>query len=119
MSTISKRLLFTNIFESGIVDVWFKGVSYALATSAFLYLYFNSSTAALPFAIISYLFTGLQVVHGSRKPYEYLKKIYVYPTSNWFVTNLFYLLFFYVRLQIIISPIQIILLTYESGKLPL
>jgi hypothetical protein len=72
-----KRFFFKNIFDSGVIEVWFKGITYALVTSAFTYLYFKGHSAALPFALLSYLFTGLQVIHGSRKPYEYLKQIYV------------------------------------------
>jgi len=113
-----KRLFFKNVFDSGIVEVWFKGITYALVTSAFTFLYLNGHTEALPFALFSYLFTGLQVIHGSRKPYEYLKEIYVYPQGNRVISKLIYALFLYVRLQIIFSPFQVMLWAQESGKLP-
>jgi hypothetical protein len=46
-----KSLFFKNIFDSGIIEVWFKGITYALVTSVFAYLYFKGHAAALPFAL--------------------------------------------------------------------
>jgi hypothetical protein len=115
----NKKLFFKNVFDSGIVEIWFKGVAYSLATAAFLYLAFNGNRGATVVARISYLLTGLQVIHGSRKPYEYLKEIYVYPQRNKLVSFCFYVFFLYFRIQIILVPIQILSWTQGTGKLPL
>jgi len=116
---VNKKLIFKNIYDSGLVDVWFSGVSYSLATAGFLYMAINNYKGAAVFALISYLFTALKMVHGTHKPYEYLKSIYVYPQTNWVVSNIFYAFFLYVRLQIMFAPWQLIYWAHNGGKLPI
>ena len=116
---VNKKLFFKNVFDSGIVDVWFNGVSYSLVTAGFLYMSINNHKGAAVFALISYLFTVLKVVDGTREPYEYLKAIYVYPQSKWFISYSFYACFLYVRLQIMFAPWQLIYWAYDAGKLPI
>ena len=119
VSSGKKRFFFTNVFDSGIVEVWFKVVGYTLITTAFFYLSQNGYKSLIPLASLSYIFLVVQCVRGTRAPYEYLKEIYVYPTNNKVASALFYAFFLYIRVIIIFAPWQIIAVTYESGKLPI
>lgn len=119
MQKIDRRLIFKNIYDSGIVDVWFSAIAYSLIVTAFVYLSFNGHSEAAPLAIISYMFMSMKIIHGSRAPYEYLKKIYVYSQNNKLISGLFHVSFLYIRIQIIIAPFQVIYWSYSTGKLPL
>lgn len=120
MSSRDKRLFFKNVYESGIIDIWFNIVGATLATAAFIYMALKGYNSAILLSTISYFFLITKATHGTRQPYEYLKEIYVYPTdSNKVVSTLFSIFFLYIRLQIIIAPIQIILWTSGTGKLPI
>ncbi|WP_036955052.1 MULTISPECIES: hypothetical protein [unclassified Pseudoalteromonas] len=114
-----KRYFSKNIFDSGIIEVWFKCIGYALVTSAFAYLYITKEIKSALFIFsLSYVFTAIQVVQGTRGPYEKLKSIYVYQQSNRLFALIFEGFFLYIRLQIIISPLLVMFWAYENGKLP-
>ena len=120
MPTKDKRLFFKNVFDSGIIDIWFNIVGATLATAAFIYMALKGYNSAFLLSTISYLFLITKATHGTRQSYEYLKEIYVYPAdSNRLVSTAFYGFFLYFRIQIIIAPIQIILWTSGTGKLPI
>lgn len=119
MQNKQKRDLLKNILDSGISDIWFNIVTNSLITSAFIYLVFAGYQSALPLALICYFFLILKTIHGTRESYEYLKNIYVYSNDNNFTSIGFNALFWYVRIQIFIAPIEIIILAYSQGKLPI
>ena len=114
-----KHYFSKNVFDSGIIDVWFKCISYALVTSGFAYLYITKEIKSALFIFsLSYLFTAIQVVQGTRAPYEKLKFIYVHQQKNRLCAITFEGIFLYIRLQIIISPLLVMFWAYENGKLP-
>jgi hypothetical protein len=111
---------FNSVYESGIIDVWFKGIAYSLVTTAFIYLYLvKNISLASPLFFVSYMFMTIQVVHGSRPPYEFMKEKWVYNRDNKVVGAAIYSLFLYVRLQIIASPLLVLVIGFENGKLPI
>lgn len=115
-----KKHFFGNVFDSGIIEVWFKCIAYALVTSAFGYLYLFKEMKPASFVfVISYVFTAIQVVHGTREPYDKLKLIYVINQSHGFSSFFFEAVFLYIRLQIIISPLLVMFWAIKNGKLPL
>lgn len=85
MNTI-RLPFFKNVLDSGIVEVWFNSLGYALITAAFIYLSLIKNVDGTGFiAVISYLFLATKVAHGSRPSYEHLKQIYVYPNTLQFI----------------------------------
>ncbi len=113
-----KKSFLSNINDCGIIEVWFSSISYSLVTSMFIYLYLNSYSSAIVFAIISYVFTGIKVIHGTREPYEKLKQTHVRENTSKFISGIYYIFFLYVRIQIMFAPIQVILWAHKTGYLP-
>ena len=114
-----KKLFFKNIFDSEIIEVWFKSINYALITSAFLYLTLNFHNAFGLLCFVSYLFTFTTVTHGTRDSYNHLKYIYVKSCKNRFVRSVLYSFVLFIRFQIILAPAQIIYLLKDTGRLPI
>ena len=114
--TKSKLLIGKNIYDSKLIDVWFTSVSYMAIASALNILSKGDYPELILIAVISYFFGVINVVHGTRQPYEYLKNIYVCNQSNLFLKYLFDFLLYTLRTVLIITPIIIWLLEYISDK---
>ena len=121
MTSQHNRLpFFKNVFDSGIVEIWFSALGYALVTAGFLFLSYDIGVpGAELIAVISYLFVVVKVTHGTRKPYNYLKDIYVHSNPIWVSKFLLKFSFLIVRIQVFVMPAQIYFLTKNSGKLPI
>ena len=98
---MDNKSILSNINDCGIIEIWFSSISYSLVTSVFIYLYLNNYNSAIVFAIISYVFTGIKVIHGTREPYEKLKKTHVRQNPSKSFSGLYYIFFLYVLVYII------------------
>jgi hypothetical protein len=49
--TKDKRLFFKNVFDSGIIDIWFNIVGATLATAAFIYMALKGYNSAFLLSI--------------------------------------------------------------------
>lgn len=92
----NKLPFFKNIYDSKIIDIWFSSLAY-IAISSTLFILFRKNGQFL-FAVlvfISYLFAIAKVIHGTRPPYEYLKKIYVNNQNTRIFNGIFYIFIFF------------------------
>ena len=112
------RPFFKDIYDSGLSEKWFSLAGNALVTAAAMVVWREGSSIAGVFAVISYLCLATQLTHGTRKPYEYLKEIYVYPHSKKWHGAILYTVFFMLRCFIMVSPILLVWWAYAMGKVP-
>jgi hypothetical protein len=104
-----------NIHDSKIIDIWFTSIGYMLISSAlFLLSKKQGYEILMPSAIISYIFSGIKVIHGTRQPYEYLKNIYF--SKNKYIKTITYLFLFSFRMILIVIPVIIWFLGNEYNK---
>ncbi|PKF50763.1 MULTISPECIES: hypothetical protein [Vibrionaceae] len=115
-----KGLFFKNIHDSKLVDVWFNSVRNSLWTSAGMVVAVSSNNViAWAFTIISYLFLATQVTHGTREPYEHLKKIYIYDNDGKVSKFVFDFFLFNLRLMLMFIPIALVWWAKATGKVPI
>ncbi|MEC4090154.1 hypothetical protein [Pseudoalteromonas rubra] len=114
-----KGLFLKNIHDSKLVDVWFNSVRNSLWTSAGMVVAVSTDNIiAWVFTVISYLFLAIQVTHGTREPYEYLKKIYIYENEGKISSFAFSIILFYLRLSLMLTPIALVWWAKAAGKVP-
>ncbi|ELZ1717800.1 hypothetical protein SD909_004209 [Vibrio parahaemolyticus] len=114
-----KGPFFKNIHDSKLVDVWFNSVRNSLWTSAGMVVAVSTDNIiAWVFTIISYLFLATQVTHGTREPYEYLKKIYIYDNDGKISKLAFDFLLFNLRFMLMFTPIALVWWAKATGKIP-
>jgi hypothetical protein len=112
------RPFFKDFYDSGISEKWFSLAANSLITAAAMVVWREGSSVAGIFASISYICLTVQTTHGTRKPYEYLKKIYVYPNDGKWRGLIFDSTFFAFRVHVIAAPILLVWWAYSEGKVP-
>lgn len=112
------RPFFKDFYDSGFPGKWFSLVGNAFIAAGAMVVWLEGSFVAGMFVVISYICLATQTTHGTRKPYEYLKKIYVYPKPDKWHSWVFDLMLFVFRLHIMLAPILLVWWAYSAGKVP-
>jgi len=112
------RPFFKDFYDSGFPEKWFSLAGNTLITAAAMVVWREGSFIAGVFAFFSYFSLASQATHGTREPYEYLKKIYVYPHPGKWHSALFDSVFFVFRLHIIAAPVLLVWWAYSAGNVP-
>ncbi len=114
----SRWLVSSNLFGSGIVELWFNSVVYSSIAAAFAVLADQKVPQAWPLAAISYILCMIYVVFKSRLVYEHLSVIYVYSQSSgamsWFASCVLSL----VRFTLLVIPVALFFLFRSLGEIP-
>ena len=102
------RPFFKDFYDSGFADKWFSIAANSLITAATIVVWREGSLIAGVFSFISYLCLVVQVTHGTRKSYEYLKEIYVCQTAGKFSSSIFDSVFVVFRLHVMAAPVLLV-----------
>jgi len=113
-----KYSLSKNIYDSGIVDIFFNCIAYSICIAALTLfaLKGNNIHTFSPIIFMGSFFAVIKTTHGTREPYEYLKKVYVYQQENEILSIISHTLLCWFRLYITSFPLQALIFSISAGR---
>ena len=115
----SRWMIGSNLFASGIVELWFNAIVYGSVAAAFGILASRVQGKAWILAGVSYLLAVVYVVFKSRQVYENLLQIYVHTQPNRFFAWIAASMLFACRLGLLVLPVILFFWFGSIGNVPI